>query len=239
MILFDDSYLLLGKSFNIDENIIVNNPKLHEIFDLGEEKYNTVLSPFISKPSDYKIQLFDAGIDFEEISEFDFFYLLVKNIAQEDSKILFGDIDFSKMGLYICTDTQEKMIGYDNTYIDELAYSIMSDFIRKINGIPIKKPEKYANAEAKKYIMDMERSKLKYAKREKFKSSLIPIVSGLVNSPECSYTYESIMDLTISQLYDALSRVMKIKNYNSVIQGLYAGTISSKEINQNEINWLA
>ena len=107
-----------------------------------------------------------------------------------------------------------------------------------MNGLPIKKPEKYANEHVKQYIMEVERTKLRYAKKEPFKSLLIPLISGLVNCSESSYNYSSVMDLNISQLHDAIGRVNKVKNYNHVVQGIYAGTLKSDKINQDEINWL-
>ena len=237
MILYDDSYFLLGKSFELDENIKINNPTLEEIFDFGEEKYFSVVLNFISKPCDFKIQLSDLGIDFETIDDFEFFGIMVKNISPDESRILFGDLDFTKLDLYI-KENQEKIIKYENIIINELSYNLISEFIRKMNGLPVKKPEKYANEHVKQYIMEVERTKLRHAKKEPFKPMLIPLVSGLVNCSESSYSYSSVMQLTISQLHDAISRVNKVKNYNHVVQGIYAGTLQSDKINQDDINWL-
>ena len=238
MILFDDSYLIRGKSFAVNEHVIVNNPSLEEIFEFGEEKYYALVSALVAKPSDYKVLLYDKGIDFETVNEFDFFCTAVNSISRTESAILFGELDFSAMRIYVDNRLRERVIGDGEVFIDPLSYAVITDFIRRINGIPVQKPETYLNEHVKQYRLGVERDNMKRKKSEPFKSMLLPLVSSYVNCPESRYGYETVMKLTISQLHDGTQRVMKRVHYDNVMRGLYAGTIAQDKLNLDEINWL-
>ena len=245
MIVFDESYLIRGKSYKIDDNITVGNPTLEEILDYGEEKYYALISTLTATPSDYKVYLYDKGLDFETVGEFEFFCSAVRHIAPTESAILFGALDFSAMKIYAETKIsggngeKELSIGNGSVFINSLAYMLITDFIRKINGVAAYKPEKYANEHAKQYRMEIERSNMKYKKREPFKSVLLPLISAYANCPESRYGYGTAMRLHISQFHDGVKRVIKRVHYDNIMRGLYAGTVSRKDINLDEVNWLA
>jgi hypothetical protein len=222
--------------------MVINNPKVGDILDFGEQRYYQVASGFVAQPHEYMVQLWDIGLDFEEIGLFDFLWLfMLKDLKVEDSKILFGDLDFSAFEFIRDDNTGERFLKSGDISIDDLTYRIMSDFICKVNGFSVSKPPKYLNKHQKEYALDRERTKLKFAKRENeggFKSILMPIISAYVNCEESQYNYETVMDLTISQLQNAISRVRKLKHYNEVMGGVYAGTIRSKDLNLEEVNWI-
>jgi len=237
---FDDSFLLRGKSFRVSDLVTVSNPRVGDIFDFGEEKYFSVVTAFIATPFDYKVQLTDMGYDYESMDKFEFLYPLIKSIRNDDSRILFGDIDFTQVSIRERADNNELVLLYgDEVVMDTLSYALVSEFIRKINGFPLKKPEKYLNEHVKQYILDVERNKLRNPKKEQYKPVLLNIVSALVNSERNPYDYGSIMDISISQLHDSLSRVQKIQHYENVVDGMYHGTVSSKDVNMQDLNWLS
>ena len=241
MVSFDDSFLIRGKDFKVSDTVTVFNPKVGDILDFGELNYYRAVSAFVCSPQDFKVQLFDMGVDFESLNRFEFFFTVqLRGITSEVSSILFGDVDFGKLDLYVNPITGDKMLKYDDVVFDELSYTLISEFIRRINDLPIQKPEKYLDEATKRYVLETERNNMRHKKKdESFKPQLLPIVSALVNSGHTSYTYDSIMDVRISQLYDSVKRVQKIMHYGDVMGGLYAGTLQQDKLNLAEINWLS
>ena len=245
MALFDDSYLIRGKDFKVSDIITVFNPKISDILDFGENNYYRAVSMFISTPQDYKVQLFDMGIDFEQMNGFEFFYVSTRTATPELSSILFGDLDFSAFSFVDDPATGNLVMKHEDILFDELSYTVASDFIRKINNFPEQKPEVYLNDDVKRYRLDVERGNLRHKQREaekkkgSEKSQLLSIISALVNSGSSPYDYKSIMDITISQLHDSVNRVQKIKHYDDVMRGLYAGTLQQDKLDLPAINWLS
>jgi hypothetical protein len=220
----------------------VNNPKIGDILDFGEERYYRMVSSFIAQPHEYRVQLYDMGLDFEEVHLFDFLWLfMLRGLKQDDTKILFGDVDFSTFELFGLSDNKERLLICGDLSIDEFSYRLIADFIRKVHGFTQSKPPTYLNKHTKDYALNRERDKLKYSKakkKEEYQSILVPIISAYVNCEESSYTYETVMELTISQLQDAISRVKKLKQYKEIMQGLYANGVDRNKINLEEVNWL-
>lgn len=255
--LFDESYLIRGKDFKVDENLIIRNPTIDEILDFKESNYFSLISSFIADPFDYKVQLWDTGIDFEILDGFEFFYSMIRNIGPDMSSILFSDLDFTKFEMYINTSNGDKFISDGTVIIDRLAKDVITDFIRKINHIPIKEPEIYLNKYIKERQLKLARDRQKAEERRRKednnslnKSELVGYISALVNCAECSYNYNTIMDLHISQFYDCLKRIQKIKNANELTIGYYSGTaaacafggqsmFSGNGIKQENLNWLS
>ena len=91
----NDLQIYRGDSLWINDHIIVRQPTLAEIADFGEERYFTTISALCGTPSDYMVALDDLGINFEDITEFQMFIMISKQILQEDTKILLGDLSLS------------------------------------------------------------------------------------------------------------------------------------------------
>ena len=182
---------------------------------------------------------------------FCFFYTQISNLSVEESSVLFGDLDFSKFELF--QDVNENFsLKQGDILIDNLSYEVISDFVRKINYISLAEKPKYGTPHSKKYRLSIELDKMKADIRtakngEKTESALLLSISGLVNSLGGNYTYDNVMDLKISQFYDAVLRKRRIKHSEEFLTGYYAGSAcanaySGKSImedkNQDDINWL-
>ena len=99
---FDALKMYCGKRYSVNDYITINQPTIGDIIDMGEQEYYGMLSAFTAIPSDLKAQLWDKGIDWMEISDFDLFCMLVRSVKPEQSKIFFGaDLDFTKFELFL------------------------------------------------------------------------------------------------------------------------------------------
>ena len=84
-----------GDPLVINDLIQVRQPTLGEIADFGEEHYFQMLSAICGSPSDFMVALDDMGIRYEEITDFQLFLMLTRNLTPDDTRILLGDLDLS------------------------------------------------------------------------------------------------------------------------------------------------
>ena len=85
----DELQLFRGKDYIVNDKIAIHHPTINDICDYGEQNYYALVSRLTAVPSDYKVQLFDMGVDYESISEFDLFALMCQGLNVEESSILF------------------------------------------------------------------------------------------------------------------------------------------------------
>ena len=95
--------LYRGDTCPITDSIYIKMPTLGEIVDYekiyGVNSFSSMMFEFTSLPADFKWQLWDNGIDWTEVDEWDFFStFLAPRLTNNRIKIVFGDVlDFSKM----------------------------------------------------------------------------------------------------------------------------------------------
>jgi len=236
----DELRLFRGYDYKINDNIVIRHPTLGEICDYGEEKYYNMVYVICSTPSDHKVQLLDNfGIDYEQISEFELFCMMCKLFSKEDTSILFGDFDFQLFDAAENTQTNQ-LVLYDkknNIVIDHAIYTLLTDRLRLIHGFE-KNIDVAGNEHTKQYMLEKERRKLKRANANKQKSILAQLISSMVNCEQFKYDYNTVWTLPIYVFMDSVKRIQKIKNYNHLMQGVYAGTIDSKSLSQESFNWM-
>lgn len=228
--------LLKGENCQITDHIAIKQPTLGEICDFGEKRYYQTLSAFIPSPFDMIAQLDSIGIDFTKITEYELFCAIVPSIPQEDSRILFGDIDFTKFRLIRKDEKAE--LRYKNAVISEPVFNIMASYLRQMNCLEPPKFKQVGNEFTKQKMIEFAYNDLKYASRKKYKSSLASIVSSLVNHPNFKYGIKEVWDIKIYPFFDALKRVQIIDNTKNLYTGLYSGAISMNSINKKDLNWM-
>jgi hypothetical protein len=93
----DEIQLYFGDDYIINDQIIINQPRIGDIIACGEAAYFSMVHTLTAIPSDMKSQLWDIGIDWMEIQDFDLFCMLSQTLTPDRTGILFGDLDFSKL----------------------------------------------------------------------------------------------------------------------------------------------
>ena len=204
-----------------------------------EDAYYNIVSAITAMPIDFMVQLDDAGIDFTEITAFDLFLLLSEELKMNDTSLVFGDLDFSKFQVGV-NPQNEQLVLYDSEndiMIDRAIHSYIASVLRKINHLEknIKKP---ANKEAKKYMIRRAREKLRRKKRLKEDSQLESLIIAMVNAEQFKYDFEGTKELSIYQFNESVRQIIKKVDYDNKMYGIYTGTISPKDLSQDELNWL-
>lgn len=233
--------LYFGDDFVINKYITIHQPKLNDMIRLGEKEYFSTVYAFTSIPSDMKPQLFDMGIIWEDISDFELFIMLTHNLTPKQTGFLFGDLDFSKfkLGKNENGETVLYQLGYDGemVVIDNHIYLLIATFLRKIHGI-VPKPEKGANKTTRKIMIEDDRQRMEMQKNKGEKSSFVPIISSLINSPEFKYGLREVREMPMCAFMDAVTRIQIIKSTTALLNGCYSGMIDTSKINKKEFNWM-
>lgn len=144
-------------------------------------------------------------------------------------------------GFKLCHDdiTNEDILFNYNTdvRINKQTYLLIAEFIRKIN---LYKHVKYkpANENAKKYLIEKERRKLKRNKNHN-KPYLEKLIISLVNTSEFPYNYKDCMNLSIYQFNQSLRQIQHKIAFDNTMIGVYAGTINIKDMeNKDSLSWI-
>jgi len=98
---FDLLQMYFGNPYVIDledtpGQVTVYTPTIGDIINIGEKKFYQTLNIFICNTTQYRVILWDLGIDWNTYSDFELFINLSSQIDPEVSKLLFGDLDFGK-----------------------------------------------------------------------------------------------------------------------------------------------
>ena len=84
----------------------------------------------------------------------------------------------------------------------------------------------------------MARKELQRNSKSKWTSILSPLISSLINCEQFKYDHTTVWDLNIYQFMDSVKRIQKLKSYNQIMQGVYAGTVDSKNLSSDTVNWM-
>lgn len=245
--MMDELKLFFGDDYVINNYISLKHPRINDIIDMGENEYFAMIHLFTTIPSDIKPFLYDNfQIIWEDISEFEcFLRFFWPQVTSEYSQRLFGDLDLTQFQVEFNPNTQEFFLyQYKNNeliVIDSRIYMLISDALRLMHGQK-KKAESAASKTVQRILIDDDRAKQKRAaeKRDKEgnKSSLLPLISSLINCSDFKYGLEEIRKMPIYAFMDSVSRVQIIRNSTALLQGCYSGMIDTKKIDKNELNFM-
>jgi len=235
----DELKLYFGDDFRINDHVIIHQPTIGEILEMGEQKYFSIVHLLTATPSDMIAQLHKKGLDWNEIEDFELFSMLILGLKKEDTSILFGDLDFSEFRIEPVEGKRQHVLRHERLgfAIDELMYGAIVHYIRTMHGF--KKNVSLAGNEATKQMMiEMALEDLEIAKKKKYKSSLKAIISTLVNSAGFKYGLEEIRNMKFCALMDSISRIQIIRSSEALLHGCYSGMIDTKKINKKELNFM-
>lgn len=241
----DELKLIRGKEIIInienkpDKNIVLYQPSIDKICDFGEESFTNTFRHLCIIPSDIKSVLWDSGIDYMKISDFELFIMVSRGISNKDTSLILGDINLSEM-IPMKKSENDEIVLYnqqEDYYIDEKIYEEMISYIRAMFGF-VPKVEKAGNKFTKKILIDEDRDKRKNIKETEFQSIIVPQIITLVNTEELNYNYKTIFNLTLYQLNKSLWQVYKKKEKCALLQGRMSGFIDTSKIKPKDLQWM-
>ena len=225
-----------GKEYALTDTIHISQPTIGQISDFSEQDYFAFISLITATPFDMIAQLDSLGIDFTEITPFQMFCLFVNQFKGEEVKMLFGDIDFSKYE--IKGEGNNMYLQSGDSIISEPVYMLMVSYIRSMHNIPAPKYDSVGNEETKKKLIEFAYDDLKYAKRKKYKSQLLNLVSYLVNNDHSKCDFKTVWDMPVYSFFDSIKRIQTINSVDWLHSGIYSGNVDVSKINKKELNSL-
>ena len=230
---------LYSREYRINDFITIVIPTVGDVL-ANEDDYYSMLSMLTSMPIDMMAQLDEIGIDFEEINDYDLFLLVFGSLKSMDTSLIFGDLDLSKFELVVKPETQMIVLRdpESGAVIDRSIQNEIATVLRKIHGLE-KNYRRPGNKEAKEYMMELARKKIKRQRRKRTTDSqLEQMIISMVNTEQCSYRFDNIVDMTIYQFNESVRQVVRKIDFDNKMHGIYSGTLDVKKINQSELNWL-
>lgn len=240
-IINDELQIYRGKDFFVKEGIVIHQPTLDEICNYGERQYWSMVYTLTSVGADMKFQLFDMGIDYTTISDFQLFYgLLSRSFSKEQTAILLGELDFSRLQIFQKKDSED-IVMYDretNIEIDEYTYLMIADVLRSMHGLK-RNDQLPANEATKQILIEDAREDYLRNKNREYHSQLKNMVSAMINCNGFKYNHNEVWDMKINAFIDSVRRISKIKNADLLLQSGYSGFgVNLKEISTKQLDWL-
>lgn len=234
----DDLKLYVGDDYIINDYIKVLQPTIGQIAKFGERDFFSTVHTITAIPSDMKSQLWDMDLDWMELDDFELFMMLAPTLTPDRTKLLFGDMNFSRFGVFPhpYVDGERALINKDTgVLIDKMIYLSIVSYLRKAFNIT-PKIERAANKMTKKILIEEDRKKIELNKNKPFKSFLLPLISSV--KVKQGYTKEYVLNMGYVEFMDDVARLQVINNADHLLSACYAGTIDIKKINKAELNWM-
>lgn len=166
--------------------------------------------------------------------------MLVKGLKHDDTKLLLGDLDFSKFELCVNTQNGLKVLydRYNDIRIDELIYYKIAAYFRKLHNIH-PKVEKAKNKTTKKLLIELDRQRLEKKAKEKQSTSVLkPLVSAMMRYPGFKYKSYELKQCTLYEFMDTVMGANIYVSSTSLLKGMYSGMVDSSKIDKKQLDWM-
>lgn len=257
--------IYFGDPYPVSENIIIHQPSIQEIMDYGENEFFGMIYCFIGNTTYRKLSLWQSGIDWNRISDFELFCNLVHLLPQEKTQILFGDIDFQKFELYKIevelpeippdkklTRSEKRQRLFDefdlrHVFVNEEQQIVITVDVYKIIARVLRemvqmfpKSEYTVGKTSKELLIQEELEKNAKAEREGTKDSSIlqPLVSFCVNHPGFKYKKSELRDVQINEFMDSVKRLQIYESTHALYGGMYSGFCDTSKIPRSEFDFM-
>jgi hypothetical protein len=241
--------ILFGDPLVIDEDgvrgtVTVKQPKINDILTIGESRFYSNLSILVGNPTQFRLMLWEAGIDWNTISDFTMFILMYKQLEPDVVNLLFDNIDFEKFETLerINEDGEAEAYLYDketDTEITELVYQRFHQYLQNVFNM---KPEREVTRQKmlkEAWIRkDKVELKQKTKKGENSSFSFVPLISSYINHPGTKHSLQELRDVGVGEFFDSLKRIQIYEQATAVLKGMYSGFVDSKNIDPSSYDFM-
>ena len=228
--------MLYKNTYTVNNFIDIKIPTVGEVID-NEDVYYNLISVLTAMPIDMMVQLDDIGIDFTQITEYELFILMFETIKTQDVSLVFNNLDLKKFKLAEDKNTGAVVLTDGTNIIDHNTHTQISGVLRLIHHLE-KDKRKPANKEAKEFMLRRARDKIKRARRKTQPSQIEGLIIAMVNTEQYKYDFEGTRELSIYQFNESVRQIINKVDYDNRMIGVYTGNINTKELSQQDFNWL-
>ena len=231
--------IYFGGKYQINDKIVIHQPTIGDILEMNEKEYWSLIYSLTAISSDFKSELFDRGCDYTKVSDLEMFHIATAGMPNELTRVIFGELDFTKFQLYRQKDDGQ-LVMFDkenNIRIDKRIHEIIQGVLCTIHSIK-KKPEFPANDIVKRILIDEDRRRKAGKAQKPWRSTLLPLISTMVNSSGFKYDLEGVKSLGLFAFMDSVSRITAINTANILMQGIYAGRVDPKVVSKTSLDYV-
>lgn len=237
---FDMLQMFYGEPYKVKDGIIIHQPTIGEIMEFGERRMFSSIRAFTGNTNTYRLELWNMGIDWTKITDYELFLTLVRGLKPTDTCLIFGDLDFTAFEPCKSPDTGEIILAdvQRQIEIDESTYLHIASYLRVMfNHHPDTK--KVKGRTAKEMVIEQDKQALEEALQSPNKSTLLPLISAMVNHPGFKYKKNELKEVGIVEFMDSVQRLQIYESTKSLMGGMYSGMLDTSKIDMNkELNWL-
>lgn len=233
----DKSKMFLGFDYVINDKLTLRNPSIREVVEFGEDRYFSIVHTLASIPSDFKSRLWDSGIDYESISDFDLFIMLTRGMTPKDTKLVFGDLDLSKFKVENSTQNGNAILKNGDIIIDEHIYIDIVSYLRGMHNIT-PKIERSSNSHVKHILIEEDRTNIKMRMAKEHEPFLYNLLVSMINTEEFKYNSKDVLDISIYEFLESVSQIQHKKHACSLVQGSYSGMVDMSKIKKKDLSWI-
>lgn len=229
-----------------------------------EDFYWSYVQSLICDPYSHMIMLEDLGKNFMETTAFEVFILQWKHCQELylQNKEFYDSKNanplqhiFDALNFFICGKREYLLSQYEDGtpciidqanpsfHITKEVFEYLCDWVTQINKIDYSGRIKPADENARKILIEDTRDELKKRKKKLTKESpdtqnyIGNLLSAVSFGGNGSINPFNIKNCKIYWILEAFSIDSKKSNASHILDGLYHGTLSMKNINQKELNW--
>ena len=261
---YDELKMYFGEPYLVTDKIQILQPTLGDIIEFGDTKFYSIVSTLCANTTSLRLQLWDMGIDWTKISDYELFMQLIRGFTPNDTFLIFGNLNLSWFKPYVkqYSDNEEKSIVLVNVprdkdgnelavnlndaiIIDEFVYLKIVDYLRCMFDIHPKEERNVKGKVTKQWIIDEERMNIEAekirnkGKEPRKKSFLYPLISSMVNHPGFKYKKNELKEVGIVEFMDSVKRLQTYESVMALMSGMYSGMLDTKKLNlKEELNWM-
>ena len=239
---FDLLNLYFGEDYWVNDKIVIHQPTIQDILTMGEREFYSTIAPFTSNATSFRVQLWDIGIDWNKISDFELFAMLIKTLKFENTKILFGDIDWSSFDFMAKVNENNEPVPIllskkNQLEIDEETYLKIRKYLCFMFDVKLEN-EFTRGKTNKEECIAMDRAKFAQKLAESKGSQLLQMISFALNHAGFKYKKQELREVGYVEFIDSIKRLQIYESTRALTQGSYSGFCDTSKIPKEEYNFM-
>lgn len=257
---YDELKMYYGYPYWVTDKIQILQPTLGDIIEFGDTKFYSIVSTLCANTTSLRLQLWEMGIDWTKISDYELFIKLIGGFTPKDTFLIFGDLNLSWFKPFIKKDDESIILINiprdengkeipvyieDAIIIDEFVYLKIVDYLRHMFDIHPKEERNVKGKTTKQWIIEEERMNIEAekirnkGKEKRNKTFLYPLISSMVNHPGFKYKKNELKEVGIVEFMDSVKRLQTYESVTALMSGMYSGMLDTSKLNlKEELNWM-